>query len=147
MSEPESFPINSVARNSVWIYDAFSTPRFDSAPTIVERTRSHRMPDFSKLPESADIAVELYSGAVTLRLDGATRRVYTGRFDYATYRTDEESRHAFLTLWREVERLQASDAVERARQNGLDTSARDGTYTCPSSGRRNRHRLPTLAAQ
>jgi hypothetical protein len=50
------------------------------------------MPDFSKLPEEADVAVELYSGAVTLRLSGTTRRVHTRRFDYATYRTDGEAR-------------------------------------------------------
>jgi hypothetical protein len=120
MSQPESLPINSVARNAVWVYDAFSTPRFDGAPIIVERARSHRMPDFGKLPESADIAVELYGGAVTLRLDGATRRVYTGRFDCVTYRTDEEARHAFLTLWREVESLEASDAVVRASAEWLE---------------------------
>jgi hypothetical protein len=120
MSQPESLPINSAARNAVWVYDAFSTPRFGGAPTIVERARSHRMPDFGKLPESADVAVELYGGAVTLRLDGATRRVYTGRFDCATYRTDEEARHAFLTLWREVERLDGSNAAEWAAAEWLE---------------------------
>jgi hypothetical protein len=120
MSEPESLPINCVARNSVWVYDAHSPPRFDGAPTVVERTRSHRMPDFGKLPESADIAVELYGGAVRFRLDGATRRVYTGRFDCVSYRTDEEARHAFLTLWREVELLDSSDAVERAAQEWIE---------------------------
>jgi hypothetical protein len=57
---------------------------------------------------------------VTLRLSGATRRVYTRRFDYATYRTDEEARHAFLTLWREVERLDSSDEVARAAAEWLD---------------------------
>jgi hypothetical protein len=92
MSQPESFPINSVVRKSVWIYDSFSPPRFDGAPTIVERTHSYQMPDFGRLPESADIAVELYGGAVTLRLDGVTRRVFTGRFDYVSYRTDEAAR-------------------------------------------------------
>lgn len=120
MSKPESFPINSAARNAVWVYDAFSTPRFDGPPIIVERTRSHRMPDFNRLPESADIAVELYGGAVTLRLDGATRRVYTGRFDCVTYRTDEEARHAFLTLWREVELLDGSEAAKRAAAEWLE---------------------------
>jgi hypothetical protein len=120
MSQPESFPINSAARNSTWVYDAFSPPRFDGAPTIVERTRSHQMPDFGRLPESADIAVELYGGAVTLRLDGVTRRVFTGRFDYMMYRTDEEARHAFLTLWREVEGLDSSDAVVRAASEWLE---------------------------
>lgn len=104
----------------VWSYDAFSPPRFDGAPTIVERARSHRMPDFGRLPESADIAFELYGGAVTLRLDGATRRVHTRRFDYATCRTDEEARHAFLTLWREVERLDSSDAVARVAAEWLE---------------------------
>jgi hypothetical protein len=120
MSQPESFPINSVARNSVWVYDTYSPPRFGGAPTIIERTRSHQRPDFGKLPESADVAVELYGGAVMLRLDGETRRVYTRRFDYISYRTDEEARHAFLTLWREVERLDSSDAVIRAAAEWLE---------------------------
>jgi hypothetical protein len=78
------------------------------------------MPDFGRLPESADVAVELYGGAVTLRLDGATRRVYTGRFDCVPYRTDEEARHAFLTLWREVERLDSSDAVVQTAAEWLE---------------------------
>jgi hypothetical protein len=120
MSEPESFPINGVSHNSVWVYDAYSPPRFDGAPTIVERTRSHQMPDFSRLPESVDVGVEIYGGAVMLRLDGGTRRVYTGRFDYISYRTDEEARHAFLTLWREIERLDASDAVVRVAAEWLE---------------------------
>jgi hypothetical protein len=120
MSRPESLPINSAARNSVWVYDAYSTPRFVGAPTIIERARSHRMPYFGRLPESADVTVELYGGAVTLRLKGASRRVYTGRFDYATYRTDEEARHAFLTLWHEVESLDSSDAVARAAAEWLE---------------------------
>jgi hypothetical protein len=120
MSQQESFPINSVARNAVWVYDAFSPPRFGGAPPIVERTRSHHMPDLGKLPEAADVAVELYGGAVTLRLGGATRRVYTRRFDYFTYRTDEEARHAFLTLWREGEGLDSSDAVARAAAEWLE---------------------------
>ena len=119
MSALESFPINSAARNSTWVYDAYTTPRFDGAPIIVERARSHRMPDFGKLPESADIAVELYGGAVKFRLDGQTRRVYTGKFDYVRYHTDEEARHAFLTLWREVEGLDSSDAVGRAAAEWL----------------------------
>jgi hypothetical protein len=114
MSGSQSLPINSVARNSTWVYDAYSTPRFGGAPAIIERARSHRM------PESADVTVELYGGAVTLRLKGATRRVYTGRFDYVTYRTEEEARHAFLTLWREIERLDASDAVVRAAAQWLE---------------------------
>jgi hypothetical protein len=120
MSLPESLPINSAVRNSVWVYDAFSTPRFDGAPAIVERVRGHGMPDFGRLPESADIAVELYGGVVALRLDGAKRRIYTGRFDYVSYQTDEEARHAFLTLWREVERLDSSEAVERAAAEWLE---------------------------
>jgi hypothetical protein len=120
MSEPDSFPINSAARNSVWVYDAYSTPRFGGAPAIIERIRNYQMPDFGGLPESADVAVELYGGAVTLRLDGATRRVYTRRFDYISYRTDEEARRAFLALWREVERLDSSDAVEHAATEWIE---------------------------
>jgi len=42
------------------------------------------MPDFGALPEGADIAVELYGGAVTLRLDGAQLRVYIRKFKYVS---------------------------------------------------------------
>ncbi len=115
-----TLPINSVARNSTWVYDAPAPPRFGGAPTTIEQLLSHQMPDFGRLPESADVAVELYGGAVTLRLDGATRRIYTGRFDCVSYRTDEEARRAFLTLWREVERLDPSDAVIRAAAEWLE---------------------------
>jgi hypothetical protein len=61
------------------------------------------MPDFNSLPEGADIAVELYGGAVILRLDGVQRRVYIRRFEFVSFSSDEEARHRFLTLWREVE--------------------------------------------
>ena len=67
-------PINSAARHSVWVYDGLTEPRFAGAPAVVEARRSHEMPDLNSLPEGADVAVELYGGAVTLRLDGAQRR-------------------------------------------------------------------------
>jgi hypothetical protein len=58
----------------VWIYDDIVEPRFAGAPAIVESKRSYEMPDFNFLLEGADIAVKLYGGAITLRLDGAQRR-------------------------------------------------------------------------
>jgi hypothetical protein len=33
-------PINSAARNSLWVYPVVRPPRFSGAPTVVETTRS-----------------------------------------------------------------------------------------------------------
>ena len=67
----ETLPINSAARNAVWVYDSLAEPRLNGAPAIVERGRSYEVPDFSSLSVSADIAGEIYGGTVTLRLGGA----------------------------------------------------------------------------
>jgi hypothetical protein len=117
---PTKPPINSAARNAVWVYDSCAPPRFAGASTIVERTRAHERPDLNKLPAGADVAVELYGGAVTLRLDGERRRIYTARFEFAQFGTDEEARYALLTLWREVEALDSVAAVERAAEEWLE---------------------------
>jgi hypothetical protein len=82
-------------------------PRFAGAPALVETTRSHEMPDVASLPEGADVAVEFYGGAYSFRLDGQRQRVYIRKFDYASFTSEEEARYAFLTLWREVERLES----------------------------------------
>lgn len=111
---PTKLPINSAVRNAVWVYDAVVPPRFPGAPALVERTRHHELPDFAHLPEGGDVAVELYGGAVVLRLDGARQRIYIERFEYVSYRTQEEARYAFLTLWREVEGLDSAGAVAEA---------------------------------
>ena len=116
----ETLPINSAVRNAVWVYDAIVEPRFIGAPAIVEPRRSYEMPDFNSLPEGADIAVELYGGAVTLRLDGAQHRVYIRRFEFVSFANDEEARHRFLTLWREVESLDSAAEVERAADEWLE---------------------------
>ena len=116
----ETLPINSATRNALWVYDAVVEPRFSGAPALVESKRSYEMPDFNSLPEGADIAVELYGGAVTLRLDGAQRRVYIRRYEYVSFSSDEEARHRFLTLWREVEALDSIAEVERATDEWLE---------------------------
>ena len=95
-------------------------PRFAGASAIVEPRRSYEMPDFGSLPEGADIAVELYGGAITLRLDGAQRRIYIRRFEFVSFASDEEARHRFLTLWREVEALDSAAEVERAAREWLE---------------------------
>jgi hypothetical protein len=117
-------PINSAARNALWVYDAIVEPRFPDAPAIVASKRSYEMPDFNSLPEGADIAVELYGGAVTLRLDGAQRRVYIRRFEFVSFTSDEESRHRFLTLWPEVEVLDSAAEVERAADEWFEKRKR-----------------------
>jgi hypothetical protein len=116
----KTLPINSAARNAVWVYDSLAEPRFVGAPAIVEPRRSYEMPDFRSLPEGADIAVELYGGTVTLRLDGAQRRIYVRRFEFVSFASDEEARHRFLTLWREVEVLDSVAEVERAAEEWLE---------------------------
>ncbi len=120
----ERLPINSAARNALWIYTAVVEPRFIGAPAVVEPKRSYEMPEFNSLPEGADIAVELYGGAVTLRLDGAQRRVYIRRFEYVSFASDEEARHRFLTLWREVEALDSAAEVERAADEWFEKRKR-----------------------
>ena len=107
-------PINSAARNCVWVYPHTVPPRFRGAPTVVETTRSHEMPDVLALPAGADVAIEFYGGAYTVWLDGEKRRIYVRRFDYASFTSEGEARHAFLTLWREVEGLESAAEVERA---------------------------------
>lgn len=113
-------PLNSAVRNALWRYDSVIAPRFDGAPAMVEPKRSYEMPDVNSLPEGADIAVELYGGAVTLRLDGAQHRISIRRFEYVSFTSDEEARHRFLTLWREVEVLESAAEVERAADEWLE---------------------------
>jgi hypothetical protein len=120
----ETLPINSAARNALWVYDDLVEPRFNGAPALVEPKRSYEMPDFNSLPVGADIAVELYGGAITLRLDGAQRRVYIRRFEYVSFTSDEEARHRFLTLWREVESLDSAAEVERVADEWLERRKR-----------------------
>jgi len=127
VSNSKTLPINCAARNAVWVYPAVAEPRFVGAPAIVETKRSYEMPDFNSLPEGADIAVELYGGAVTLRLDGAQRRVYTRRFEFVSFASDEEARHRFLTLWREVESLDSAAGVERAAEEWLERRRQKAT--------------------
>jgi hypothetical protein len=107
-------PINSAARNALWSYPVARPPRFAAAPVVVETTSSYEMPDVAALPDGADIKVEFYGGAYSFWLDGERRRVYVGRFDYVSFNSDEEARHAFLTLWREAELLESPAEVEQA---------------------------------
>jgi hypothetical protein len=123
-SNSKTVPINCAARNAVWVYTGVAEPRFAGAPAIVEPKRSYEMPDFNSLSEGADIAVELYGGAVTLRLDGAQRRVYIRKFEFVSFKSDEEARHRFLTLWREIETLDSVADVERAADEWLEKRKR-----------------------
>ena len=115
-----ALPINSAARNSLWIYPAARPSRFADAPAVVETTRSYEMPDFRALPGGADVRVEFYGGAYSFWLDGERRRVYVGRFEYISFTSEEEARHALLTLWREVELLESPTEVERAATRWLE---------------------------
>lgn len=117
-------PINSAARNCVWAYPHTVPPRFVGAPAVVEMTRSHEAPNVLALPEGADVAVEFYGGAYSFWLDGERRRVYVRRFEYVSFTSEEEARHAFLTLWREVEGLESAVEVERAAGQWLERRRR-----------------------
>jgi len=95
-------------------------PRFAGAPVVVETARAREMPDVLALPEVADVSAEFYGGAYSFRLDGEKRRVYVRHFDYASFASEEEACHAFLTLWREVEGLESAAEVERAGGRWLE---------------------------
>ena len=120
----EGFPINAAARNCVWVYPHTVAPRFAGAPGVVSTTRSHEMPDVLALPGGADVSVEFYGGAYSFWLDGEKRRVYARRFEYVSFVSEEEARHAFLTLWREVERLESAAEVEWASGQWLERRKR-----------------------
>lgn len=120
--ETKELPINCAARNSVWVYPRATPPRFAGAPVIYETAHSHEWPDVFSLPEGSDVTVELYGGAVVLRLEGELRRVHVRRFDHVTFPTEEEARHAFMRLWREVEMLESPTAIELAAERWLEAS-------------------------
>ena len=112
----KELPINCAARNSVWVYPQEVQPRFPGAPVIFEMTRSHERPDVFALPAGADVTVDLYGGACSLWLDGERRRVHIRRFDHVTFPSEEEARHAFMRLWREVEMLESPAEIELAAE-------------------------------
>ena len=116
----QEMPINCAARNSIWVYPQAAPPRFVGAPVIFEIARSHERPDIFSLSEGSDVTVELYAGAVVLRLEGELRRVHIRRFDHVTFPTEEEARHAFMRLWREVEMLESAAAIELAAERWLE---------------------------
>jgi hypothetical protein len=118
----KDIPINCAVRNSVWVYPRAAPPRFLGAPVIFENTRSRERPDIFSLPEGSDVSVELYCGAVVLRLEGELRRVHIRRFDHVTLPTEEEARHAFMRLWREVEMLESPAKIELAAERWLEAN-------------------------
>jgi hypothetical protein len=118
----KEMPINCAARNSVWVYPRAAPPRFAGAPVIFEITCSHERPDIFSLPGESAVTVELYGGAVVLWLEGERRRVHIRRFDHVTLPTEEEARHAFMRLWREVEMLESPAAIELAAERWLEAS-------------------------
>ena len=66
------------------------------------------------------MTLELFGGAVVLRLEGELRRVHIRRFDHLTFSTEEEARHAFMRLWREIEMMESVAAIELAAERWLE---------------------------
>ncbi|MDQ1558697.1 MAG: hypothetical protein QOD32_1757 [Pyrinomonadaceae bacterium] len=62
------------------------TFNMETPPVIFEIARSHERTDIFSLPEGSDVTVELYGGAVMLRLEGELRRVHFRRFDHVRTR-------------------------------------------------------------
>ncbi len=110
----QKLPINSAGRLALWVYPRIAASRFAGAPVIVEMTRSYEMPDFDQLPNDAEVGLELWGGAVNLRLDGELRRVYTGQFEFITHADEEQARAAFLNLWKRIELLESIVEVQKA---------------------------------
>lgn len=104
----------------MWSYARPAAPRFAGAPTLIETARSPERPDFAALPSGSEVRVEFYGGAYSLWMDGERRRVYVRRFEYVSFPTEVEARHAFLTLWREVEYLKSAVEVERASDEWME---------------------------
>lgn len=120
MKNLSALPINAVGRNAMWSYDRFVAPRFPGAPTIIETTRSYEMPDIAAVPEGSDIAVELYGGVIALRLDGWLNRISIERYTWIKFANQEETRIAFLILWRSIEPLDSTDDVRLAIKRWRD---------------------------
>lgn len=107
----QPLPVNAAGRYAVWVYDRAISPRFAGAPVIIETVRSYEQPDISAVLEGSDIAVELYGGAVTLRLDGLQHRISVERYDWVRYADEQAARAAFVALWQLVERLGSIEDV------------------------------------
>jgi hypothetical protein len=114
--------INCASKNSVWIYPLAMSQRFSVATEIGELVHTLERPDIFNLPEGSDVTVELYGGACVLWLEGGRRRVHIRRFDHITFSSEEEARHAFMRLWREVETLESPAEIQLAAERWLASS-------------------------
>lgn len=114
MTKRQPLPINAAGRLALWVYPRVAVSRFPNAPPAVETTRSYERPEFDSLPEGAEVEVELWGGAVKLRVDGVRRRVYTERFEYLSFATEREARSAFLELWERIKRSESVEDVMKA---------------------------------
>jgi len=116
-------PINCAGRLALWTYPRVAVSRFQNAPPVVEMTHSYERPDFDSLPEGCEVVVELWGGAVRLRLDGERRRVYAERFEYVTFATECDAQVAFLELWGRLERLETVAEVTKTASAWLAVNA------------------------
>lgn len=114
--------INSALKNSIWTYPLVTPQRFRGATEIDEPVRTLERPDIFNLPAGADITVEIYGGACIFRLEGSRKRVHVRRFDHVTFSSEEEARHAFMRLWREVETLESPSEIQLAVESWLASS-------------------------
>lgn len=107
-------PMDAAGRNALWVYDREVASRFPGAPTLIETTRSYERPDIEAVPAGSDVAVELYGGAVTLRLDGLQYRISVDRYDWVRCADEQAARAAFIALWQLVEQLESLSNVRAA---------------------------------
>jgi hypothetical protein len=110
MGKPQ--PINSVARNTFWIYTRPVVSRFSGASAIMEITRSYQPPAFASLPEGSDVTLEIFRGAVVLRLEGLRHRISVERFEWVRFGDEAAARIALLSLWLTIEPLESIAEVK-----------------------------------
>ena len=113
---------------TTWAYPRPAPPCLPGAPEVADTTNAQEPPDLFGLPAGADVNVEFHGGAYSVWLDGRRRRVNVWRFEFATFRSYEEARHALMRLWRKVEGLESSAAVREAAEQWLKgVTGRDET--------------------
>jgi hypothetical protein len=110
MGKPQ--PINSVARNTLYIYPRPVVSRFSDASAVTEITRSYEPPAFATLSEGSDVTPEIFCGAIVLRREGLRHRISVERFKWVRFGDETAARIALLSLWPMIEALESIAEVK-----------------------------------